>query len=84
MGHLTLPTDAARTDPYADADRAKFLASAKAVIGEEFAALTPAQQREFEDIVLLGLHCAENLTGPILGSADVGTFLYDPMTGLPR
>jgi antitoxin VapB len=39
---------------------------------------------EAADMIALGHHCAEHLTGPPLSSADIDTFLYDPYTGLPR
>ncbi|TCZ64504.1 type II toxin-antitoxin system VapB family antitoxin [Roseicella aquatilis] len=42
------------------------------------------REARIERLVRLGLHCAENLTGPPLTSEDVDTWLYDPHTGLPR
>jgi hypothetical protein len=53
-------------------------------VAERIARLENDRQQRIERLRRLGLHCAENLTGPPITSADIDTYLYDPHTGLPR
>jgi hypothetical protein len=53
-------------------------------VEERLGRLQNDREARIDPLVRLGLHCAENLTGPPMSSADVDTWLYDPHTGLPR
>jgi hypothetical protein len=59
-------------------------AAVATAVQERLAKLENSREARVERLVRLGLHCAENLTGPPLTSEDVDTWLYDPHTGLPR
>ena len=59
-------------------------AAVAVAVAERLARLENDRERRVQDLIRLGLHCAENLTGPVITSADIDTYLYDPHTGLPR
>ena len=59
-------------------------AAVATAVQERLARLENSREQRIERLVRLGLHCAENLTGPPITSEDVDTWLYDPHTGLPR
>ena len=58
--------------------------AAEVAVSERLARLRPDRQERIERLRKLALHCADNLTGPPITSADIDTNLYDPYIGAPR